>query len=110
MGLKYKLYKTYFKTIMFFTNILSFLQVIEDKLQLCCTVGLLGRPFHVYEGWGAQLGLCTTCYVVFATFDRMALPAYTGIFYLSFFIVCTAWLKLLTLWMLAVETHSFFQQ
>ena len=32
----------------------------------------------MYEGWGAQLGLCTTCYGVFVTFDRMALPAYTG--------------------------------
>jgi len=44
----------------------------------------------------------------FCNFDQMALPPYTGVLYLSFFIVCTAWLKLLTLWMLAVETHSFF--
>ena len=42
----------------------------------------------------------------FCNFDQMALPPYTGVLYLSFFIVCTAWLKLLTLWMLAVETHS----
>jgi len=38
----------------------------------------------------------------------VALPAYTGVLCLSSFIVCTAWLKLLTLWMLVVETHSFF--
>jgi len=72
MGLKDKLYKTYFKIFCDFCKyFFLFLQVIEVKFQLCCTglrcVALLGRPFRVYEGWDAQLGSCAMCYVVFAT-------------------------------------------
>ena len=88
-----------------------FLQAIEVKFQLCCTglgcVGLLRRSFRVYEGLGCTVGVMHYVLHNFCNFDRMALPAYTGVLYLSFFIVCAAWLRLLTLWMLAVETHSF---
>jgi len=58
--------------------------------------------------WRAQLWLCTVCYTVFNTLTGWRFQSISVCYICHFFIVWTVWLKLLTLWMLTVETLSFF--